>query len=120
MAIKAKNTVDFYSLLSVALLVLFNACTTVKRNGYKFLMNAMGLSIMTLWNRWCSGKIGIGKYLRNHYYLRKFSTIVRQKKGTMESTFFQPHFNLDFFKLPEQGSREDALPTQRDYLLSIM
>lgn len=85
MAIKAKKPIDFYSLLSVALLVLFNACTTVKHNGYKFSMNSVRLSIITLWNRWCSGKIGIRKYLRNHYYLRKFSTTVRQKKGTMVS-----------------------------------
>lgn len=39
---------------------------------------------------------------------------------TKERNNGQPHLNLDFFKLPEQGSREDALPTQRDYLLSIM
>lgn len=73
-------------------------------------MNTVRISILTLHNRWFSGKIGTLKCLRNHYYLRKFSAIVREKKGTMENISFQAHLDLDLFKLPEQVSREDPYP----------
>jgi len=99
-AIKAKNIIDFYLLLLATLLMLFNACTIVKHNGDKCLMNAVRFSVLTLRNRCKTDKTAILKYLRN-YYLRKFSTIVREKKGTMKNTFFQAHLDLVLFELPE-------------------